>query len=185
MTAIVYEVFEDALPRIKQRVVKINKRADRLGFPPVYVADGIWQGAALSARLANEFPNTPPDELPIPRRRRIRGKHYGTVLITIVGKTPRLNGWVLVAVIQHTEQGNILRPFPGFYEATLPMEYRTANPNCDHCRTNRYRKDTFLLWHEQHGYTQVGRNCLADYTGAHNPHIAPRLPTTSTCTTPC
>lgn len=75
----------------------------------------------------------------------------------------KVNGWTFVATIQHTEDGNILRNISG---DDLPLKYRTASDLCEHCNTNRYRKNTYVLRNDTTGdYKQVGRNCLSDFFG--------------------
>lgn len=76
----------------------------------------------------------------------------------------KVSGWTFCATIQHTEDGNILRNIGG---TDLPPQYRTASDYCEHCKTNRYRKETYILRNDATGqYKQVGRNCLVDYFGS-------------------
>jgi len=66
------------------------------------------------------------------------------------------------------EDGNVLEAVPG---ESVPVEYRTAGPNCDHCGTRRRRKDTFLVKHIETGEVrQVGSTCLHDFLGI-DPHM--------------
>lgn len=75
----------------------------------------------------------------------------------------KVNGWTFTATIQHTDDGNILRNISG---DDLPLQYRTASDLCEHCNTNRYRKNTYILRNDTTGaYKQVGRNCLSDFFG--------------------
>ena len=88
--------------------------------------------------------------------------------VTIIGDTPRMNGWQFVATIQHAgEAGNIIRAVPTLDESlTIPEAYRTADTACDHCKYTRRRNDTFLVQSETEGFRQIGRNCLADFVGS-------------------
>lgn len=76
----------------------------------------------------------------------------------------KVNGWQFVATIDHLPNGNIVKAIKG---VELPIEYRTAkNTTCDHCKTVRYRKSTFVIYNEEtKQYQQVGRDCLKVYTG--------------------
>jgi hypothetical protein len=68
----------------------------------------------------------------------------------------------MAATIQHTPEGNILRTVPGF-ETLLPARFRSCDTACEHCNTDRIRKDTYVLQAEAGEWKQVGRNCLADF----------------------
>ncbi len=99
--------------------------------------------------------------------RRVDGRDEVYVLHHIVVDTGtsevRVNGWTFQATIQHTDEGNILR---NIGTGDLPLQYRTASDYCQHCNTNRYRKETYILRNDTTGeYKQVGRNCLVDYFG--------------------
>lgn len=74
-----------------------------------------------------------------------------------------VEGWQFIARLDHSnETGNIIRMLPNV-EADLPTSYRTVAPNCDHCKINRLRRDTFVLRNVETGeYRQVGSSCLQD-----------------------
>lgn len=85
---------------------------------------------------------------------------------TISGSMPVLNGWHLVATINHEDADtSIINVIPG---EMLPEIYRKSRM-CEHCNTDRYRKDTFVVQHENGEYKQVGRQCLADFIGDCDP----------------
>lgn len=75
----------------------------------------------------------------------------------------KVGDYQLVAELEHTDEGNIIRKINQQLE--VPKSYRDCKPYCEHCKTNRYRKNTFLLVDKSGGYRQVGSNCLNDYTG--------------------
>lgn len=73
------------------------------------------------------------------------------------------NGWTWVAILQHLPEGNIVRNI-GLNE--LPAKYRNAGPNCEHCKINRQRNDTYVVHRvidNQHKYVQVGKTCLQEF----------------------
>lgn len=78
----------------------------------------------------------------------------------------KLGGWSFVATIDHTEEaGNIVRVAPSF-DGVLSSEYRTCAPNCEHCRINRVRNETFIVRNVVSGeIKQIGRSCLKDFLG--------------------
>ena len=88
--------------------------------------------------------------------------------VEVFGPAPRFQGWEFMATIEHTEHGNIIRSIK-----ILPEIYQSVHSNCDHCKSFRKRKDTFVLRHEDGTYMQVGRSCLKDFLGKIDPeHIA-------------
>lgn len=86
--------------------------------------------------------------------------------VTVHGEVPRLGDWEPVAVItRDPEAGVITRPWPGT-EADLSALRGRADTGCDHCGKDRARIDTFAVRNTVTGeLRQVGRNCLAAFTG--------------------
>jgi len=87
--------------------------------------------------------------------------------VTIAGNLPAIGGWKFAGKIEHSEEGNVLKPLS---KLPIPKKYRKSGAKCDHCKLNRRRKDTFLI-RKVGGvdYKQVGRECLKDFTGHQNP----------------
>lgn len=87
--------------------------------------------------------------------------------VTLSAPTLKLAGWSFVGRIEHLVDEdrkffNIVYNAPG---TTVSPEYRERDPICDHCQVNRYRKDTFIVQHENGTTKQVGSTCLADFLG--------------------
>lgn len=95
--------------------------------------------------------------------------------VYLTAEVPVLNGWTFVARIDHSnEVGNIIRTVPNL-ACDLPDRFRTSAPNCDHCKVNRRRRDTFVVWNaETNEFQQVGTTCLADFFG-HDPYKIAKL----------
>jgi hypothetical protein len=94
-----------------------------------------------------------------------QSKFYGHRIneVFVAFPEPKLDGWEFVARIDHgNETGNIVRT-TGLRD--LPEEYRHSDPSCDHCGHKRRRRDTFVVFHEDHGFKQVGSSCLKDFLG--------------------
>lgn len=83
--------------------------------------------------------------------------------LEVEGTVPAQNGWEFVATIVHTDDGNIIRCVPGY---TVPVEHRDRPTWCDHCKTNRVRRDTYVVRHADGRVMQVGSSCLEDFIGA-------------------
>lgn len=80
-----------------------------------------------------------------------------------VGELPRENGFDFLGKIVHTEAGNMLQLAPHARGEAFPEEWKTAQNTCDHCKTARRRKDTFVIKTPEGNIMRVGRNCLADF----------------------
>ena len=73
-----------------------------------------------------------------------------------------VNGWKFIASVEHTVKGNIINKA---CDIEVPERYYTTDAVCEHCNSNRYRKDTFIVMHEETGeFKQVGKSCLKDFT---------------------
>ena len=83
------------------------------------------------------------------------------VIVEAEGKAV-VNGWKFIASLEHTEHGNIIN---ACCDIEVPERYYTGRPVCEHCGTNRYRKNSFIVMNEETGeFKQVGTQCLKDFT---------------------
>ena len=158
----IFNVPEENLAVLQERIAKLNKRAKKLSCEPITV----------NILGSKEVPIRHHDELGF-EADRIVG--YRKVYeITVIGTAPKINGWEFIAVIQPTMDeagnnlGNILRGVPNASHE-VPEAYRKAENHCDHCNTIRRRNETFVLRHDDDTYKQVGRNCLRDFLGHTSP----------------
>jgi|WetSurMetagenome_2_1015567.scaffolds.fasta_scaffold01001_3 hypothetical protein len=142
-------VHKSNLDQVKAVVDKLNKRAKKLGLEPLTLeigAEKIFEDEFFRTDISYE--------------------------VTITGESPVINGWKLVAVLNHfldkenSNYINLIRTVPGEH---LPEKYRSTTPYCDHCGHNRFRKDTFVVVHEDGTFKQVGSSCVADFLGHKNP----------------
>ncbi len=86
----------------------------------------------------------------------------GTVLFStrVSLNAPHVPGHTFLARIEHLSEGNVIYRAAGEEK----VEYRTAKPWCDHCKTERRRNDAFVLRCDATtAEKRVGRNCLAEY----------------------
>lgn len=82
------------------------------------------------------------------------------VVVDVEG-TAKVNDWEFAAKIEHTEKGNVITG----YGIEIPIRYHDCSPWCEHCKTSRWRKDSYIVHNTKTDeFKQVGRNCLADYT---------------------
>ena len=150
--------------RFKAKLDKLVKRAKKL------------EAGAIDYYLAKTWTRPHPDP-----ERAEEGELETIEAYTVTGEAPTLNGWQFVATLQHEEaaDGKKLTLLRTVGNDVLPVRFRTATPDdCDHCRTHRYRTDTFVVRHAETGeHKQVGRTCLKDFLGHASPHAVAQFAT--------
>lgn len=88
------------------------------------------------------------------------------VVVEVEGQVKH-NGWHFVAVVDHHENGNVIRQYDT--ELIVPDRYRHCGPTCEHCNKIRSRKDTYIVYNEEtQEFKQVGKSCLQEYTNGIN-----------------
>jgi len=140
------------LARLESRIAAMTRRAARLGIAAPELVVGPVE--ILETRRDSDHAT---GELALIERREV-------VPVSIIGRSPVLDGWRLVAVLDHDTPD--ARP----YVAVVPGEVAPADAesraaSCDHCRTARRRLETFIVANVDGRLAWVGRNCLADYLG--------------------
>lgn len=92
---------------------------------------------------------------------------YNAVEVSVEGDAPKIDGHEFLARVEIMNGENLIHSVPGSSVKPSP-EYRHHTGYCDHCNTDRYRKDVFIL--EKNGeQIAVGRSCLRDYLGIDDP----------------
>jgi hypothetical protein len=142
------------LPKLRTAVELLAKRAAKLGVPPITMVEGATEPRDLKVEILDDWQPT---------------GEFNTIIIdqtevTLRGKGPVLpGGFEFLAKIEHLASGkNVVSAVPGH---TVPPKFRTAPPDCDHCRTKRDRRDTFVVIDPNKVTRQIGRTCLVDYMG--------------------
>lgn len=83
--------------------------------------------------------------------------------VEVSGTAIAESGWRLAGKIEHLETGNVIHSFS---DVVIPDRYRSVSPRCEHCNSDRHRKETYVLYHaENNSWKQVGSSCLKDFTG--------------------
>ena len=95
------------------------------------------------------------------------GNYMRWYTVEVAGESPIIAGWRFVAQVEHGAEGNVTR---NLGKVELPLHYRTASPDCDHCHLARNRNNTYILVNTTGEYRQVGSSCLRDFTGHGDPH---------------
>lgn len=131
-----YTINTALIPRLNEKVKKFEKKLKKYGDD------------ALVYTIGEK------------RFEKYHGKIESVVDVEISGGY-RVNGYEFVASLEFDGANNIVRKFAS--DANIPTEYR-SRCQCDHCKTNRYRKYTVLLKKDDE-YVQVGKSCVTDYLG--------------------
>jgi hypothetical protein len=82
--------------------------------------------------------------------------------------TVAYSGWSFAGVVHAggSDTGNVILGVPG---VEFPESIRHKDPtSCDHCRTNRDRKHTYIVRHQDGGFRQIGKSCLQDFVGSNS-----------------
>ncbi len=89
--------------------------------------------------------------------------------VTVTGQAPQIDGWTLIAIIEHGSERNVINKLPGHQDRVIPDHYRTIDATCGHCKLTRSRKQTYLILKETGKLLLVGSDCLKDFTGHKSP----------------
>jgi hypothetical protein len=173
---ITYWIATSNMERLNKEIAKLNKRADKIGCPPVEVV-------ILGTRLipdpnklsAMEIARVEQGMRPISQAEKDELPQIEQTEVEIVGEGPKIEGWKFVGTLDHyTLPGKVLvNAVPG---ETVPPQYFEIPADCDHCNKIRRRIETFVLEgvDENEGeFKMVGRNCLRDFFG-HDPQAVAR-----------
>ena len=94
------------------------------------------------------------------------------VIVDVSGVAICEEGWSIVGVIDHMDEMNVIHLIDQTNHPNVPGRFYHSDATCDHCNTKRRRKSTIIIYHPDHGYKQVGKTCLKDYTGGLDADIA-------------
>lgn len=152
-----HKIRTEAVSVLRDRIANLNKRAAKNGLPALELVVGepyVVFEPAPEGSLDREIERVYND-------------------VEIIGSSPVLEGWTFVARLETTPAGNLVHTVPGV-EIQVPERFRSTGPDCDHCRLDRRRNDTYVLMDESGEFVQVGRTCLRDFTGHADPIKAAR-----------
>lgn len=133
---------------IFNKIEQLNKRAKKLGFPPVTIEEISKSTGQLT--VYDKYTHKSEQVL------------VTTYILEITGEPVYLEGHTFLGAIEHRPEGNYL-----FGE--VPHQYKDNKPYCDHCKTSRLRKKTYILKNEYGEWLQVGSTCLRDFFDTTDP----------------
>lgn len=138
-----YEIFEGNMERLRKKLTTIRNKCAKYGCEFTFEEQG-----EIFREVKDED----------------TGRQYTAKFIQVeTSGIARISDWEFVATIEHAQPYNIIRSFRE--DITVPEHYYTADTCCDHCKTRRTRKDTYIIRNTQTGeFKQVGKSCLLDFT---------------------
>lgn len=137
---ITIEILKTRLVQLNTLVGKLNKRAAKIGVPALKTkVIGDSHIGSTSNGMKAEFIN-----------------------VEITGNIPSYNGWNILGIIDHLEDGNIIKNLSKDGSIEIPEMYRTRS-TCDHCNTNHRRNKTILIRSTSGEIKQVGTSCINDF----------------------
>ena len=144
-----YMIYEGLIDDLQKKMTRVGNKCRKYGIDFVFELTG------------NDEIRKVKDDSGIPHSLRY-------VEVVADGKA-QMNDWSFLATVEHTENGNIIRAVS---DVNVPIKYYTSDPICEHCRSNRVRKDTFLVRNTETGeIKQVGKSCLRDFTHGMNADV--------------
>lgn len=128
--------------KVREKIAELNKRAAKLKLPPIQLSFG----EKVSRRM----------------------KHYDlSIEITYIkcmikGEYPRLPGYEFLAKLERVGERNVVYGSKDNFDES----WVTKEAFCDHCKSKRARKETFLIKKEDTGeIKQIGSNCIDQFIG--------------------
>jgi len=139
-----YEIYEGNMDRLSKKLTTISNKCSRYGCEFHF------------EELGESFRDVKDEAT---------GEVHTARFITVdVSGTARISNWEFIATIEHADPMNIVRSFRP--EVEVPARFYHADTFCEHCRTRRVRKDTYIVRNTETGeFKQVGKSCLKDFTG--------------------
>ena len=144
-----YEIFEGNMERLEAKLTRIANKCKKYGCDFTY------------EKVGETFRELEDED----------GQKYTARFIQVeaAGKAV-INDWQFIASVEHTEKGNIINRTCNI---EVPERYYTGQPVCEHCKSRRYRKNTYIVRNINSGeFKQVGKSCLQDFTNGLSAEMA-------------
>lgn len=145
-----YSIYEGHMADLMKKVTKIQNKCKKYGCEFHF------------AEVGEEFKEVEDPTTINPLTGKPVTKICRFVIVEAEG-TAQINDWQFVASVEHTENGNIFAK--AMTNVEIPERYRTGRLVCEHCNSNRFRSNTFIVMNTVTGeFKQVGKSCLMDFT---------------------
>ena len=147
-----FAIYEENLPKFEKALNRIKNKCEKYDCPFVY--NEIGEEFRTETITTDEDGTILASPIEITRR---------FVIVEVEAK-PVIDNWELIASLEHTKEGNIIHSVRN--DIDIPERYYNVAPYCEHCNTNRRRKNSFIIRNtETNEFKQVGKTCLNDFTG--------------------
>lgn len=145
-----YSVWEGHMNDLMKKVNKIQNKCQKFGCDFHF------------AQVGEEIKEIPDPNNLHPLTGKPIKRNFRFIIVEAEG-TAIINDWEFVASVEHTEKGNIFSK--AMIDVEIPERYRCTDPFCEHCNSNRMRKNTCIVRNTKTGeFKQVGNSCLKDFT---------------------
>lgn len=153
MNNTIFEIPEHNLTALEERLIKLNRKAVKLGTTPI------------SYRILGT----------LTKEKSIQGIYDKIKLIEtyyevelLGGEAPKLKDWEFLAKVDLEYSNPIISAIPN---VQIPEHFYTRQGcTCDHCNSNRQRKIAYVVRNTvTNEYKQVGKSCLKDFLGHTSP----------------
>jgi len=140
-----YRIPEENLIYLQGKLEKLNKKAVKLGCEEIKLIIHSEENILNKATKTYQ-------------------KYFNC---TVSGNAPKLADWTFIAKLDHDYKTPLISTVPGI---TVPEHYHGHDSSCDHCKTNRYRRVTYVVQNsETKEYKHIGKSCLKDFLGHKDP----------------
>lgn len=147
-----YAIYDGNMPRFEKALNRIKSKCEKYDCPFTY--NTIGEEFRTETITTDEDGTILASPIEIIRR----------FVVVEVEAHPVIDNWELVASLEHTKEGNIIHSINSNID--IPERYYNVAPYCEHCNTNRRRKNSFIIRNiKTNEFKQVGKTCLNDFTG--------------------
>lgn len=136
---------------VQKLVAKFQKKADKYGVP-LSVEFGKPYGTKIAVNRVDESTGV---------IRTVDTMMIEAFDLTISGELIRKDGYTVVAKLEHLDGGNVVTAFG----EENNIKWSNLDCHCEHCKSNRQRRVTFIVKHENGAEKQIGSTCLKEYCG--------------------
>jgi hypothetical protein len=167
-------ILEPRRELLEKKLIAMQRKAKKMGLPPItYLFTAVndpvylYEDQEGMRYTSATHPNVMAKDFP---SHEFTGYQIERVSISVWGESPVFDGWKFVAALNPTADrtANLLLTIPHYTNPNL-MNYTYKVGICEHCNTTRYRKDTFVVEHQNGKLKAVGRQCLSSFIGGTSP----------------
>lgn len=155
---------EENFPEVKKKIDHIIKKLEKLGLS--YHFEVIGKSIQEIEVHTTDKTQYIPTEYGIMAPKTTKRKLLVNVIEYMFDMdTLKIGEWEILAKITHEKQENgTYNNVVSFTSGKYTSEYDHTAPNCEHCKSKRFRKITYVLQSDRKTI-QIGSTCINDFTG--------------------